>query len=218
MFYVVYLYPIIKQLKQKIMEKYVVDEHKQDNYVVKIYQDEDSRSPREDDNLGTMICFHRRYNLGDKHDYNSNDYSSWSEQKEDIMKNEDVCVILPLYLYDHSGITMNTTGFSCGWDSGQVGWILVSKEKVRKEYNKKRITQDIIDKVTSVLESEVKVYDQYLTGDVYGYRVSKITECELGHEHEEEVSSCWGYYGQDECMEEGKSVMKYYIEKKEELV
>ena len=27
-------------------------------------------------------------------------------------------VILPLYLYDHSGITMNTTGFSCPWDSG----------------------------------------------------------------------------------------------------
>ena len=37
-------------------------------------------------------------------------------------------LMLPLYLYDHSGITMNTTGFSCPWDSGQVGWIYAFKE------------------------------------------------------------------------------------------
>jgi hypothetical protein len=201
------------------MEKYVVDEHKQDNYVIKIYQDDDCRSPREDDNLGTMICFHGRYNLGDKHDYNSNDYSSWSEQRRVIEKQENVCVILPLYLYDHSGITMNTTGFSCGWDSGQVGWIIVSKEKVRKEYGVKRITKEVTDKVTKVLKAEVKVYDQYLTGEVYGYVISKVTECDLGCEHEEEVHSCWGYYGDEECMNEAKSELDYHIKnKKEEVV
>jgi len=200
------------------MEKYVVDEHKQDNYVIKVYQDEDTHSPREDDNLGTMICFHRRYNLGDKHDYNANDYSGWSEQEKGISKNENVCVMLPLYLYDHSGITMSTSPFSCGWDSGQVGWIVVSKEKVRKEYNVKRITQEIIDKVTQCLESEVKTYDQYLTGDVYGYEIYKVDTCDKGCEHEKFVDSCWGFYGQDECMDEGKSIVKYYIEKKEELV
>ena len=31
-----------------------------------------------------------------------------------------VAIVQPLYLYDHGGITMNTTGFSCSWDSGQV--------------------------------------------------------------------------------------------------
>ena len=200
------------------MEKYLVDEHKQDNYVIKVYQDEDTHSPREWDNLGKMICFHRRYNLGDKHDYNHNNYSSWSEQKEDIVKNENVCVILPLYLYDHSGITMSTSPFGCNWDSGQVGWIFVSKEKVRKEYNVKRITQEVIDKVTQCLESEVKTYDQYLTGEVYRYEIYKVDTCDKGCEHEEFVDSCGGFYGQDECMEEGKSIVKYYIEKKEELV
>ena len=83
------------------MEKYVVDEHKQDNYVVKVYQDESPYSPREDDNLGTMICFHKRYDLGDKHNYKSSDYSSWNEQRKELQK-EKPCVILPLYLYDHS--------------------------------------------------------------------------------------------------------------------
>ena len=43
-----------------------------------------------------------------------------------LVEQMDGMVILPLYLYDHSGITMNTCGFSCPWDSGQVGWIYAS--------------------------------------------------------------------------------------------
>ena len=181
------------------------------NYLIEIIQENDPESPREWDNLGKMICFHSRYNLGDKHDYRSNDYSGWEEQRKDIEKKENVCVMLPLYLYDHSGITMNTTGFSCRWDSGQVGWIVVSKEQVRKEYGVKRINKELIEKVTNILENEVKIYDQYLTGDIYGYRISKVTECELGHEHKEEVDSCWGFYGEDECMTEAEGIVDYHI-------
>ena len=183
------------------------------NYLIEVIQENDPQSPREWDNLGKMICFHGRYDLGDKHDYRSNDYSGWEEQRKDIEKKENVCVMLPLYLYDHSGITMNTTGFSCRWDSGQVGWIVVSIEQVRKEYGVKRINKKLIEKVTNILENEVKIYDQYLTGDIYGYRISKITECELGHEHKEEVDSCWGFYGEDECMTEAEGIVDYHIEK-----
>ena len=35
-------------------------------YTINIYQDENSESPREWDNAGTMICSHSRYNLGDE--------------------------------------------------------------------------------------------------------------------------------------------------------
>ena len=154
-----------------------------ENYLIEVIQDESPESPREWDNLGTMICFHGRYNLGDKHDYRSGDYSGWDEQRKDIEKKENACVMLPLYLYDHSGITMSTIPFGCNWDSFQVGWIVVSKEKVRKEYNVKRINKELIEKVTNILEGEVKTYDQYLTGDIYGYKIFKVTECELGHEH-----------------------------------
>lgn len=42
-------------------------------------------------------------------------------------------IILPLYLYDHGGITISTRPFSCPWDSGQVGYIYASKDKFRKE-------------------------------------------------------------------------------------
>jgi hypothetical protein len=181
-----------------------------DNYEIEIYQDESTESPRSWDNLGTMICFHRRYNLGDKHNFSV-------EEAQDMTKGKDI-ISLPLYLYDHSGITMNTTGFSCSFDSGCVGFIYVTKEKVRKEYNVKRITQEIIDKVTNVLKGEVKTYDQYLTGDVYGYKIFKVSECNLGCEHKEELDSCWGFYGEDYCMEEAKGIVKYYNKNKEEVV
>lgn len=176
-------------------------------YRIKIIQDENPNSPREDDNLGKMVCFHGRYNLGDKHDYDHRDYSGWDEQKEAIIKNEDVCVILPLYLYDHSGITMSTSPFSCRWDSGQVGWVFVSKKKVREEYSVKRITEKVIEKVTKVLKGEVETYDQYLTGDVYGYEIYEVTTCSEGHEHETIIDSCWGYYGTSECLSEAEYIV-----------
>lgn len=175
-------------------------------YLIEIYQDTYTESPREWDNLGTMVCFHRRYDLGDKHDYDSDDYSGWEEMKEAIMKQEKVHTILPLYLYDHSGITMNTTGFSCRWDSGQVGWIFVSKDKVKEE----GIDES---KVEKYLKGEVETYDQYLRGDVYGYKIYEVTTCSLGHEHEEDLDSCWGFYGEEYCLQEAKDIVNHWIEK-----
>jgi len=189
------------------------------NYLIEIEQDINPESPRKWGNLGTMVCFHRNYNLGDKHDIKFQNYSGWEEMKKHIMKSGEVsggiCVILPLYLYDHSGITMNTTGFSCRWDSGQVGWIFVSKEKVRGEYSVKRISNKLKERITQYLINEVKTYDQYITGDVYGYTISKITKCELGHEHTEELDSGGGYYGEDECLEEAERIVQHYREPKQ---
>ena len=52
--------------------------------VLRIIQDENPYNPREDDNLTKMVCFHNRYDLGDKHNYNKDDYSSWDELKKTI--------------------------------------------------------------------------------------------------------------------------------------
>jgi transposase len=180
-----------------------VKEFKTKDKVLKIFIDESAENPRTLwDNLGTMVCFHRRYDLGDKHNYSSSDYDSWDEMEKAIIKQEDVAVILPLYLYDHSGITMNTTGFSCGWDSGQVGFIFVSRETLRNEYGVKRISNKIIEKATKLLLGEVETYDQYICGDVYGFKVFKVETCDNGCEHEEEIDSCWGFFG-DNFIENG---------------
>lgn len=198
------LYICIEHLKTLKMEH--TDETRKGNYITRTYQEDSPESPRCWDNLGTMVCFHGRYDLGDKHNYKHDDYNGWDEMEKAIIKNENVGVILPLYLYDHSGITMNTTGFSCNWDSGRVGFIYISKKKMLEEYGGKIVTQKLKDRVERYLKGEVETYDQYLTGDVYGYRVFKVENGE-----EEELDSCWGFYGEDECMEEGVGIMEYYI-------
>jgi len=172
---------------------------------LEVIQDNDAESPRNWDNLGTMVCFHNSYNLGDKTDYKSKDYESWDELKQDIEANEGEIYTLPLYLFDHSGITISTRPFDCSWDSGQVGFIYVSKNKVIKEYS------EIIDaeKIKEYLNNEVKTYDQYLTGDVWGYVVNEIEICDEGHEHKENIESCWGFFGHEECENEGNSIIKY---------
>lgn len=169
------------------------------NYRIKIYTDTEPSSPREDDNMGTMICFHRGYDLGDKHHFDHKDYGDWDELKEAILKEHEGGVILPLYLYDHSGITMNTTGFSCPWDSGQVGFIVASGKAIRDNYMETELTPELLEKAENLLIGEVKTYDQYLTGDVYGYKIFRLT---MDGKKAEEVDSCWGYYGQSECMDE----------------
>ena len=195
---------VVWTFKTKTME--AIKTTRKENYILEIFPDEPYESPREWGNLGTMICFHRRYNLGDKHNFNV-------EEAKEMVKGEDICVSLPLYLYDHGGITMSTGSFSCKWDSGQVGWIFATKEQVRKEYNVKRISKDLIEKVTKRLEGEVETYDQYLTGDVYGYRISQIDVCDKGCEHKDEIDSCWGYYGMESVEEEGERTLEYYLNK-----
>ena len=160
---------------------------------LKIFQDDNAESPRTFcDPLGSMVCFHGRYNLGDEHDFDS------PEEFRECINEKDIAVILPLYLYDHSGITMSTTPFSCSWDSGQVGWIYVTKETVRKEFGVKRISKKLIKRLTKYLTGEVEVFDQYLTGEVYGFQLVKKTTCGSCMDTlEEVVDSCWGFYGSD---------------------
>lgn len=171
------------------------------DYLIKIFQDYEPENPRQWDNLGKMICFHRKYNLGDQHNYNSNDFNSWDEFKSQLIKDHNVAVIIPIYMYDHSGITISTTPFSYPWDSGQIGFIFVSKVDALKEYGGSKLTKKLKEKLTHNLIGEVEAYDQYLTGDVYGYQITL---------NEEELESCWGYYGSESCLNEAKSVVESY--------
>ena len=157
---------------------------------LRVVQDSCYDSPREWDNLGKMICFHKRYDLGDSHNYNVDDYNSWEELSKAIIKEESKgSIILPLYLYDHSGISISTGAFSCRWDSGQVGFIVADRKKVLQEFGSKILTKKLKDQVIKILENEVQTYSQYLEGDVYGF----IIEDEEG----EQLDSCFGFYGND---------------------
>jgi len=126
-------------------------------------------NPRENDNLGSMVCYHRRYNLGDKDEYlpghykpNSGDFWGWHGMEAYFDRVHDLAVCLPIYMYDHSGIAVSTKPFYCPWDSGRIGFIFVSKAKLRKEYEVEEITESIVAKAIRILEAEVEEYNQYL--------------------------------------------------------
>jgi hypothetical protein len=194
---------------------------------INIYPDDNPESPRQWDNIGTILCFHKRYELGDRHNVTSDMFRGWNEVYTYLEKEEKAAVILPLYLYDHSGLRIKVGSFRgllpqghVEFDSGQVGFIYVSAEKIRSEYNVKYITKKIREKVISCLENEVEVYDNYLSGSVYGY----ITIDQDG----ETIDSCFGFFGNDtkymiDCAKESidyhikRSRKKHYDKLKQQI-
>jgi len=168
---------------------------------IKIERDEHPTSPRENDNIGTMVCKHRRYKLGDIQDIDQDEF--------DRIRNSSDYISLPIYMYEHSGITISTKPFSCHWDSGLLGMIYVEAKKAKKEYGK----QFSIQAVTERLNAEVKEYDQYLTGDVWGYSIYDKNPEE--NKDIEWIHECDGpFFGEDYCIEEAKRMVDYYADKK----
>jgi hypothetical protein len=165
-----------------------------DGRSLEIHSDDSPESPREWDNNGIMVCFHSRYNLGDKHDHKTpQDFLDWKKEQGD-----NVIACLPLYLYDHSGLTMSTGPFSCPWDSGQVGWIVATRESL--ESGGHNVDELDVEKVKEWLRGEVETFDQYLRGDIYGFILRKPhTDCDCPNcdGTGEEEDSCWGFYGDD---------------------
>ena len=178
-------------------------------YELKIEHDNDPMNPRTDwDNITTMICLGKYSYLGDKHDYKSSDFDSWEGLKEQIESDNKVLLIKPLYVYDHSGITISTSPFSCQWDTSRVGWVFITEKQLNlmcgEDFKRDEET------LNCILNSEVKTYDEYLTGNVYQYTIYEIETCELGHEHKSVIESCGSYYDEGDCRDEGNSVLQNY--------
>lgn len=170
-------------------------------YILTVEQEDYSESPREWDNMCTMVCWHRRYNLGDKHNFDEpQDFWDWVEENGG---KENFCIV-PLNLYDHSGLTISTSSgypYNDRWDAGCVGFAYISKEKAIEELcayvldeNGERIkvehkhegnpstwsykTEPLTDetwrkRAEEMIDSEVETYDQYLRGDVYWFKLEK---------------------------------------------
>ena len=171
-------------------------------FTLSLYPDKNPESPRDWDNAGTMVYWHTRYNLGDVD--GRKEYGDPSEFEAWWKTSGKGGVILSLYLYDHSGLTMRTHPFSCPWDSGQVGYIYATKETVVKEWGKSgKLTRSSKAKALKHLEAEVETYDQYLCGDVYGY----IIEDAQG----KHVDSCWGFCGFNYANQEAQAQLDYWI-------
>lgn len=175
-------------------------------YSINIYPDDTPEDPRSWDNLGTMVCFHRSYELGDKHDLSTRQFNSWNEVETYLIQEEDAYIILPLYLYDHSGLRIKIGSFQgllpqghAEFDSGMIGFIYVTAEKIREEYGVKHISKNLKKRVAEYLQNEIYTYDSYLSGSVYGFSVTDSKG--------NDIDSCWGYYDTEYMIHEAKDII-----------
>lgn len=177
---------------------YTVKEIQVKGKVVKIVQDNCIDSPREWDNLARMIFTGGHSHLGDKHGVDFNQFfesrQDFIDKGEQIVRKHfgDVVICYPVHLYEHSGTSISidyTYPYNCRWDSGTIGFAIVTKEDIRKNFGIKRVTKEYIDKADRILKGEVEVLNQYVMGEVYGF----IVEDEEGNH----IDSCYGFYGSD---------------------
>lgn len=124
-------------------------------YTLKIEQSDYAEDPREWDNICTMTCWHRNYDLGDKHNFENPDEfmqhlyldvtgKHWCDEHENddwqdiykALKETNLVLIKAINMYDHSGITVSTSNdypYNDYWDAGIVGFIYVTKKTIFKE-------------------------------------------------------------------------------------
>jgi hypothetical protein len=189
--------------------------------VVKIHPDDSPDSPREWSNLGRMYWWHPDYTLGGDEDeeFDQSDHASMEDAARYLFTERKATCVLPLFLLDHSGISIRTgpriskefstprdldsrdrfIGDAAGWDTTMVGFIYTTAE-LQEEIG----TSD--EHVEEALRGEIRALDQRFTGDVYGY----VVEDEDG----EHLDSCWGFYGMDDVRSEGKSAAEHYVDER----
>jgi len=177
--------------------------HRQGDIRAYLVPDQDRVNPFEDfDQLGTLVTWHQRYEFGG---VNGADEYGTPKDFLDEAKRKGY-LYLSVFLYDHSGLTVSTTHFSCPWDSGPIGFIYVTLEKLKEEYGDNPLAAKHAKRC---MQGEIEALDQYLTGDVWGVVIEKETECgECGHKEDEHLDSCWGFYGREYAEEECKRMFE----------
>lgn len=179
-------------------------------YILKIIREEDPINPRShNSNLFTMYCEHRKYSLGDDVGAARFDATCWQEVKSIIEEQYNPAIILPLSLYDHSGLAMQIGEFS-DWDISMVGYIYISARDAKNYLNVSELEQVHLDELTRIAEEEVTEYSLYLEGEIYRMEVIETTTCECcGVTKEEVIDSIGGFYG-DSPLSNG---MVHYLNK-----
>lgn len=206
-----------------------------------IEQDQFTEDPRSWDNLGTMLCCHRHYQLGDCNNnreteeqlaeicrkYGKSDEEidemTFAEEVQFILNQDNICG-LPLYITNHSGISMQTYRFDA-WDSSFVGLIFVEKDF----YLAQMCLKDEVDwkaKAKETLEGEIKTYSDFLEGNVYQWTLYEPTVVirqsmngkELSRKIDEEgemVDSMGGFY--DPTLEDVEQYFDFEIAEIEQI-
>jgi hypothetical protein len=169
------------------------------DYDIEIMYDMEPFHLRKDcDNLGIMYCSHSKYDLGDEKinavDKQMAEELCWEKHNklttmgvfEQLAKQNEAVVWLPLSLHDHSGLTM-FVGNSNGWDTGPVGIIYTTKEQMKIMGHSEDTP---VERLEEFLKEEVKLYSYGLEGKVYRFKIEWKNK-----DGEWKEDSCGSFYG-----------------------
>lgn len=181
----------------------LIEEYDHHGLSVQILHDECMERPGISyDVLGTIYHCHDRYDIGTYLQHNK--LSLMHRQLK-----ETRAVILPVYMYDHSGISLSTRPFHCPWDSFQVGFIAATREACQDAFSWSRLTQKRRNIVKRYLEDEVETLSQWCNGECFRYTITD--------KEGEELDSCSGFIGLDSVKEAANEYAAYYQPKQLDL-
>ena len=155
-------------------------------YKVTIGYDERAENPLTWDDTIVFACEHGRYNLGnarmrellDKYDYSGDEWDLAA-----IMDHlSQYGYVDTLAMTDHSSLTVYRGSPHDSWDAGYIGVVFVDNAHV----------PEFAD-IGAYIDGMIDDYNQYLNGEIYGYRVEKYTSDGM-----EYVDGCCGYYSIDD--------------------
>lgn len=130
--------------------------------------------------------------------------------------------MLPISMYEHSGISIwlgSTYGHpDARWDCSSIGFAYVEKATAEKEMTQRKLKDEQKNDwkkwAYDIMESEMKTYNKFVSGEVYGYMI----EDEYGEEGSDtDLCGCWGFYDKEEMLQEAKDDIDNYLEKKAEI-
>jgi hypothetical protein len=153
---------------KKIEVPDLVLNHEEKDVTVKLYREQDPEDPLCWPSLVTLDLDHSRYDLGDR---------NIEKEGKTVMK------AMPVYLYDHSGITISTEPFQSRWDSSKIGTAYVFEEDVEDRGVKEEHRTK--ERAKQWIEDRVEQYDNYLRGEIYRFEL---------YEDGERTDSCGGFH------------------------
>ena len=158
-----------------------------EDWKLKIGYDNYTTSPREDSNIGEILCMPNRY-ISNELELPYEYYEKFKgiripSEIEDMLSklgyiHERICI------YDHSGVSIYLGNPCCKWDSGIVGWYCVPKSRIREEFGAKRVSKKLEKRVREIMGYEIKTYSNWYNGDVFYYELYKNGEL---------IDSCSGF-------------------------